>query len=361
MQSNLSGISSLSADSSSQWYVPDGVTANPVSAVGLWRCLTCQGVLEARSIELIACRDCAADYPAVGGIPDLRARDGGTFNADADLEEARRYYFNARNASLEAVMEQLCDRPANDDATQALRVRQIMESPRRLRSQLQGWLRPCLQQDSLVLDVGCGSGGLLAELATLGFTGAGIDASMTMLVAAKHMIEAHGGVARLACAYAEALPIASESLGTVTMYDSIEHVGNVRRTLAEARRVLTPGGYLGLSTPNRFSLSAEPHVFLWGVGWLPRALQVPYVRWRIGQDYSCTKLLSTWEMARELRQFPDLRFEVRIPEVPQEEIEAFSPRRAVLARLYNTIARFRISRPALLAVGAFYQVIAQRS
>ena len=96
-------------------------------------------------------------------------------------------------------------------------------------------------------------------------------------------------------------------------------------------------------------------------GWLPRPLQVPYVRWRNGQDYRTTRLLSTWEMARELQRFPDLRFELRIPQVPEEEIEHFSARRAMLARLYNRIVRWRGARPALLAVGAFYQVIAQRS
>ena len=117
-----------------------------------------------------------------------------------------------------------------------------------------------------ILDIGCGSGGLLAEAATRGLPAAGIDASMTMLVAAKHMIEAHGGIARLACAYGESLPIAEGSLGAVVMYDSIEHVSDVVDTLNEARRVLKPGGRMALSTPNRFSLAAEPHVFLWGVG-----------------------------------------------------------------------------------------------
>jgi len=235
-----------------------------------------------------------------------------------------------------------------------------MESPRRLRRQLDGWLRPCLSDYGLFLDVGCGSGGLLADVGALGYNGVGIDASMTMLVAAKHMIEAHGGVARLACAYAEALPIADASLGSVIMFDSIEHVTSVPRALDEARRALKSGGHLAISTPNRFSLAAEPHVFVWGVGWLPRSLQVPYVRWRSGQDYRGTQLLSTREMSRQLRLYPDLRFELQVPQVPLEEIEHFSRRRASLARLYNKIAKFRGARLALLAIGPFFQVVARR-
>jgi SAM-dependent methyltransferase len=332
-----------------------------VAGVQLWRCLKCRGELECTSSESVSCGTCGANYPAVDGIPDLRARDGTSTYADEDLEAARMLSADCRGASLDKVMDKLCDRPENDDATRALRVRQILESPERLRSQFEGWLRPCLAPENLFLDVGCGSGGLLAEAATLGFSAAGIDASMAMLVAAKHMIESHGGVARLACAYAEALPIADGSLGAVTMYDSIEHVSNVRETIDEARRVLKPGGYMAISTPNRFSLAAEPHVFLWGVGWLPRPLQVPYVHWRNGQDYSGTQLLSTWEMARELRRYPELQYELSVPQVPEEEITHFSARRASLARIYNKVARFRGSRRALLAVGPFFQVIAQRA
>lgn len=317
--------------------------------------------MSAESEESVHCADCGVKYPAVDGIPDLRARDGASTYADDDLEDARRLAAACRGASLEEVMDKLCDRPENDDATRALRVRQIMESPERLREPFGGWLRPCLSKDETFLDVGCGSGGLLAMAATLGYPAAGIDASMAMLVAARYMIEAHGGVARLACAYGEALPIASERLGGVTMYDSIEHVTDVRKTIAEANRVLKPGCAMAMSTPNRYSLSTEPHVFVWGVGWLPRPWQNAYVRWRSGLDYSHTQLLSTWEMARVLKRHEGLQFEISVPQVPAEEIAHFSPRRALLARLYNTVASFRIFRFALLAVGPFFQVVARRA
>lgn len=348
------------AGDTNQWVLAHGTGAVGAAALALWRCLACGGVLAQGAAEVVKCDACGAGYPAVGGIPDLRARGGNTFDADGDLEEARRFHADSRGANLEQVMQRLCDRPEIDDATRVFRVRQILESPRRLQSQFDGWLRPCLAHDSLFLDVGCGSGGLLADVASMGYPGAGIDASMTMLVAAKRMIEAHGGTPRLACAYAEALPVANGSLGAIAMYDSIEHVGSVQQTLAEAARALQPGGYLAISTPNRFSLAAEPHVFLWGVGWLPRSQQVRYVRWRSGQDYRGTELLSTWEMSRQLRRQPELEFEIRVPQVPEEEIAHFSMRRAALARLYNRIARIRGARSALLAVGPFFQVIARR-
>lgn len=46
------------------------------------------------------------------------------------------------------------------------------------------------------------------------------------------------------------LPFADAAFDAVTMFDVIEHVPDDARALAEALRVLRPGGYLLLSTPN---------------------------------------------------------------------------------------------------------------
>ena len=66
-------------------------------------------------------------------------------------------------------------------------------------------------------------------------------------------------------------------------------------------------------------------------------------------------------MSRELQRHAGLQYQLSVPQVPEEEIAHFSSRRAFLARLYNRIAEFRVSRRALLAVGPFFQVIARRA
>jgi len=73
-----------------------------------------------------------------------------------------------------------------------------------------------------------------------------------------------GGDPLLAAAHAEALPLADGAVSGVISLDVIEHVAEPRRYLREIERVLAPGGNTALSTPNRFSLAAEPHVFVWG-------------------------------------------------------------------------------------------------
>jgi SAM-dependent methyltransferase len=52
-----------------------------------------------------------------------------------------------------------------------------------------------------------------------------------------------------------ALPVADAALTTVVSLQVIEHVWDHRQFLAECRRVLRPGGWLVLSTPNRLTFS----------------------------------------------------------------------------------------------------------
>lgn len=324
-------------------------------------CPGCGGAVRKQSAEAFICRQCDRAFEAVEGIPDLRFGEGDSAWEQQDIEDARRYSAEMSDTDLTAVMQQLSDRPEDDVETRAMRVRQIMNGPPKFRRQFEDWLAHCVDPGNLLLDIGCGSGGLLAAATALGIRALGVDASMTNLVAAKHMIEAHGGTAQLVCAYAERLPFSDGSVANITLYDSIEHVSDVDDTIFEAHRVLQPGGRMAISTPNRFSLTREPHVLVWGVGWLPRRLQAPYVKWRAGQPYDHTRLMSAREMARKLSRHEGLDYDFRVPPVPQEEILNFPPRRAQLASLYNRVRGWGVLRALLLAVGPFYQVVARRS
>ncbi|HEU4408388.1 MAG TPA: bifunctional 2-polyprenyl-6-hydroxyphenol methylase/3-demethylubiquinol 3-O-methyltransferase UbiG [Polyangiaceae bacterium] len=104
-----------------------------------------------------------------------------------------------------------------------------------------------------VLDVGCGGGLLSNGLAREGFDVTGVDLSEPSLeVARRH--DATGSV-RYLKADAYALPFGDGSFDAVCALDFLEHVGDPARAVAEAGRVLRPGGLFFFYTFNRTLLS----------------------------------------------------------------------------------------------------------
>lgn len=100
-----------------------------------------------------------------------------------------------------------------------------------------------------VLEVGCGAGYGTAELARSAHRVLGLDVSAEAIRMAR---ESYGVPnARFLVGSCEALPFADCRFDTVVAFEVIEHVSGWRDLLAEARRVLAPGGQLIVSTPNK--------------------------------------------------------------------------------------------------------------
>jgi SAM-dependent methyltransferase len=91
-----------------------------------------------------------------------------------------------------------------------------------------------------VLDIGCGEGELARYLPN--GTWVGLDNSQTMLERAPA-----GGV----LGEATALPFADESFDGVAILYVLYHLSDPRRALAEAHRVMRPGGLIAVSAPSR--------------------------------------------------------------------------------------------------------------
>ena len=116
----------------------------------------------------------------------------------------------------------------------------IIEQRRATRALLR--LRP----GETVLDVGCGPGFLLAEMANeLGAPGklSGIDASADMIALARHRC-AHLPTIELREANALTLPFPDDIFDVVVSTQVYEYVADITTALQEARRVLLPGGRL---------------------------------------------------------------------------------------------------------------------
>ena len=322
----------------------------------VWVCPSCRSTLALSGHDArLTCTGCGGKFGIFGGIPDMRVVRPAWIDVDEDREAAARLDRDFRSKSLEAMVRAVfAAQPGRSQQQIDMRTRQVLVSPSRLRTQLDGWLRLAASRPGF-LDLGCGPGMLLAAAASRGVSGLGIDVSLVWLVVARRMIEEHGGVATLCAGFAESLPLRDASTPAIVSLDVIEHVGDQRRYLAEIDRIAADGATFALATPNRFSLTAEPHVHVWGVGWLPVRFQERYVRAKSGRSYEFVRLLSVPGLARLLRRHTRFAGRFVVPQVPEDEIEGMHARRARLARLYNRLCASALLRWPLLGVGPFFR------
>ncbi|HEY62987.1 MAG TPA: class I SAM-dependent methyltransferase [Caldilineae bacterium] len=135
-----------------------------------------------------------------------------------------------------------------------------------------------------VLDVGCGLGMYMRKMRTFTPDVYGVEIDL------ERAAEAGRELSLVACAAAEVLPFPDASFDVVLSHEMIEHVQDDRRTVAEAIRVLRPGGRLVLFCPNRLYFF-ETHGCYWRgryregivplINWLPDPLRdrlAPHVR-----------------------------------------------------------------------------------
>jgi SAM-dependent methyltransferase len=99
------------------------------------------------------------------------------------------------------------------------------------------------------LDVGCGEGRLARDLAALGHRVVGIDASVAMIEAAR----ASGTNVEYVIADAAELPFPDHAFDLVLAFMSLQDIDDMPRAVAEAARVLMPGGRLCLAVVHPIS------------------------------------------------------------------------------------------------------------
>lgn len=294
------------------------------------------------------CEACGRRYPVIGGIPDLRVAG----DRYLTLEEDR-----AKAARLAAVAGTFAD---------ALRAYWAMtpEVPpvlaeRYLARALDGEARagPHLDRlgtrEGLVLDVGCGTGGLLVAAARRGLQPVGVDLALRWLVLARRSLEEAGVDAPLVAADGALLPFPPGSFDAVVCIETLEHAEDQRGLLNGCLRAVRDGGRRYVVTANRLSIAPEPVSGLVGVGLVPRRLAAGYVRRRRGTRYQFFRAVSP----SELRAWcgPDARVRVGPAVLPAAPATA-STARCLAQRVYEKLRVTGACRSALGWVAPYLEV-----
>lgn len=302
-------------------------------------CPHCKGLLQ-HSPDTYRCDPCGRDYPIVCDIPDFRLSPDPYIDITEDRAKGVRLAGETRGRSFKEAVRHYYDITSDDPSDLArgwiahtlaavpiaefiLLEAGFLGEPGRHRARLAVEGPPKggpherkggphdrkggphdrqVAAPVALLDLGCGTAGLLVAARNAYAPLVGIDVAFRWLVLGQARLREAGLSAVLVCANAESLPFPNDSFQAVTGTDVLEHVDNVPLTLSEAARVLAPGGRSLWTMNNRYALVPEPHVHLWGVGFLPRRWQGRYVDWRRRDPHPYRiRLRSAVELERGLR------------------------------------------------------------
>ncbi len=271
------------------------------TALRLLRCPACFG----RFARRWECQDCGHCYEEALGIPDLRwppERD-----PPAVIRQTQALLDAYPTYSLEKLRDlrgaTLALDPRIDSIRQQYRASHVERGARMARMLLRRLeLLGSLPARAVALDLGCGTGGAALSMSARFETVIALDQKLAdLLILRKSLDEQGQDNILLVQGSLHRLPLAAECVDCALAVNVIEHMLDVRTAFAELARSLRSLGIFCGDSRNRFDpFFPEPHVQLRLVGYLPRSLAARYVHWRSGLTYEGTRLLSYFELKREL-------------------------------------------------------------
>jgi SAM-dependent methyltransferase len=333
----------------------------------LYRCPGCGGLLE-KWRDRYECKTCRAVYPIVVGIPDFRVYPDPYISLEEDRAKGCHLESAAARLSFAdlvahyyeitpEVPPDLAGKYSAHHVAGVTRGQAILE---RLRAY------DLLAQDSskttgLDLDLGCGTLGFVAASLSEGLEAIGVDIAFRWLVVGRQRLREMGlDDRRLVCACADCLPFPDDRFDLVVAENLIEHTEVPAAALAEVNRVLHPSGAFMARTVNRFALAPEPHVGVWGVGYLPRRWMDRYVRLVKGIPYQHIYLRSCPDLRRMVRSSGLAGVELVYPYMAEQDYAHHTHTRKTLFQLYIRLGKlFPFLRPVLTLFGPFLDLVTQ--
>jgi hypothetical protein len=123
--------------------------------------------------------------------------------------------------------------------------------------------------------------------------------------------------------------------------------------------VLHPGGYVFISTPNRFSLGPDPHIGVWTGGCWPRPLLAAYARVRRAIPPQ-RRLLSAGALRRVVTGAGFSSVRLSPPGLSPEQIATLGSGARRIARAYNAVRSLTGARELLIHIGPSLHAVAKR-
>jgi ubiquinone/menaquinone biosynthesis C-methylase UbiE len=313
----------------------------------------------AQQAEGFTCAHCRRTYPVVLGIPDLRVYSDPFISIEEDHFKGRQVQEQADKMDFAALLrfywEHVSLPPTPVDLRERF-IQHVLTDEKRVRR-----FQDQLGSGQTCLDVGCGAGSLVGVAQREFGLVIGCDVAFRWLILARKRLEELGHAASLVCCCADFLPFPPESFDLVTAVSLLEHVRDVPAVAGECGRVLAKNGRLFVWTANRFSLAPEPHVGIWGLGFLPRRWMPAMVKWRRGLSYEKIHLLSCFDVRRIIRKAGFHSATFSLPPVTDEDLQGRGTLERLGARFFRFLSGVPLLRRLLIPVSPALLLLAKKS
>lgn len=325
-------------------------------------CPRCKAML-AEEPESYYCYLCQRRFPILLDIPDFRLFPDPYISIEDDHRKGlalAEYYDDLDFRELVARYWEMTPATPRELAQQYVHgaLRHYTRS-RNAWAMIQSIIRP--NERGALLDVGCGTGGFLTAAGPAFARVVGVDIAFRWLVIAKKRLEESGiNNVFLICACAEHLPLPDGAFDLLVAEDVLDHTRQPEAFLCEGARVLKGGGVVYLSTPNRYSLAPDPHVWVWGVGFLPPSLRDRYVRWRRGIPYGPIRPVSYITLRRILRSALFRGCRTVWPDLAGLEEQRLSRWQRAQLWLYELVRKTPGLRHVLRLIGPAFHVVCHK-
>ncbi len=197
-------------------------------------------------MEYVACNLCGADsaehYCAVGDSRVVRCPVCGLFyvNPQPSAREILDLYSENYFASKDPSTLGYDDYAIHEKGLKKVFAERL--------SVIEGYMRP----PARIIDIGCAFGYFMQVAASHGWTAEGVEIS-----AAASQIARENTHAQVHTGTLNALNLRAAAYDAATMWDTLEHVADPSRELAETNKILKMHGYLFMTVPNAGSLMAR--------------------------------------------------------------------------------------------------------